>query len=156
MQNVFSHLLTPTAEALARAYELDNYGQPYMEGLLANQYLQSIYRSLESFSRASRAEVRKYDEVMETFRRHVYSLRRLILSGTAEQNNDVLRRYFQVSSFCMQLHDTCYLVGIAACMLCATSCATRLHYGPCLKRSEHSAAARPAGALSSLGSVHLL
>ena len=98
-----SQMLTPAAEALARAYELDKYGQPYLEGLLANQYLQSIYRSLESHSRASRAEVRKYDEVMETFRRHVYSLRRLILSGTAEQNNDVLRRYFQVSSLCIHV-----------------------------------------------------
>lgn len=94
------------AEMYAKGSD-DGTEPPYLEGVLANKFLTTIYQSLESQGRASRYEVRKFDEIMEEFRRHVYSLRHLILSGTIEQNNDVLRRYFQVSMTHVRLDNMC-------------------------------------------------
>lgn len=82
--------------------DLDNLVGPtlhastYGDGVVINGLLGTVYNIIESSHRSARAEVTKYDETMEVFRQHVYSLRRLILNGTVAQTNDIMRRYFQV------------------------------------------------------------
>lgn len=82
------------SKKMLSAVEAD--ASPYLDFAFLQSYLRSTYGNIEAFGRGVRAEVRQYDEIMEVFRQHVYSLRRLILSGSVEQSNDVLRRYFQV------------------------------------------------------------
>ena len=76
--------------------KVDTSLPPYGDGVVINGLLGTVYNIIESHHRSARAEVTKYDETMEVFRQHVYSLRRLILSGTVAQTNDIMRRYFQV------------------------------------------------------------
>ncbi len=72
-------------------------GERYSEGMILNGMTQPAVLSHESFCRGQREEVKQFDEVVETFRQHAYSLRRLILNGSNQQSVDMLRMYFQVS-----------------------------------------------------------
>lgn len=70
--------------------------QPWLEGVVVNKMLQTITGSIEGDHRAQREDLQKFDEVMEQFRQHTYSLRRLILCGTYDQSIEMLQFYFQV------------------------------------------------------------
>ena len=70
--------------------------EPYVEGLYIDKAMQSVLTTTEAAHRSAREDLKQFDEVMEQFRRHVYSLRRLILSGKKSQNTDMLQMYFQV------------------------------------------------------------
>lgn len=52
--------------------------------------------SWEAVYREQRNSIKQFDEVLETFRQHAYSLRRLILNGSNDKSLDMLRMYFQV------------------------------------------------------------
>ena len=53
----------------------------------------------EADYRERRSSIKQFDEVLETFRQHAYSLRRLILNGSNDKSLDMLRMYFQVQLF---------------------------------------------------------
>ncbi len=53
----------------------------------------------EADYREKRNSIKQFDEVLETFRQHAYSLRRLILNGSNDKSLDMLRMYFQVRLF---------------------------------------------------------
>lgn len=72
--------------------------QPWMEGLVVNKMLQTITGSQEGAHRGQREDLQKFDEIMEQFRQHTYSLRSLILFGTYAQSIEMLQFYFQVTS----------------------------------------------------------
>lgn len=64
--------------------------------------------TIEATNRATRAELKQFDEIMELFRKHMYSLRRLILYGSKSQSVDILQIYFQVGPsqpYCGQHHQ---------------------------------------------------
>ena len=86
---------------------------PWLEGLVVDKMVQSVTTSMEAAHRAAREELKKFDEVMEQFRKHTYSLRRLILSGTHAQNMDMLRFYFQVDSHQHDHHSAAIITSIA-------------------------------------------
>lgn len=69
---------------------------PFLEGLVVDKMLQSVITGQEAHHRLMREELKKFDEVMEQFRKHIYSLRRLILWGSHAHNIDMLQVYFQV------------------------------------------------------------
>ena len=71
-------------------------GDRYWQGAILDKYMTPLLNTLESQMRGGRAETQQFDEVMESFRQHTYSLRQLILQGSNEQSVDILRLYFQV------------------------------------------------------------
>lgn len=71
-------------------------GEPYIEAVYIDKAMKSVLTTTEAAHRSAREDLKLFDEVMEQFRKHVYSLRRLILCGTQTQNGDMLRMYLQV------------------------------------------------------------
>ena len=82
-----------------------NDQQKYMDGIFVEKMLRPIMTSLEALNRHMREDLRQFDEVMEQYRKHTYSLRRLILCGNNSQSQDMLQIYFQVGL--PQLSCTC-------------------------------------------------
>ena len=70
--------------------------EPFLEGIVVDKMMRGVLTSLEASHRAGREDLKRFDEVMEQFRKHTYSLRRLILCGTLPQSIDMLQFYFQV------------------------------------------------------------
>ena len=83
------------AESFEMGQKLDDQ-QQYMDGIFVEKLLLPIMTSLEAYNRNMREDLRRFDEVMEQFRKHTYSLRRLILCGNNSQSEDMLQIYFQV------------------------------------------------------------
>jgi len=67
--------------------------------MLLEASLRPIMLSWEADYREKRNSIKQFDEVLETFRQHAYSLRRLILNGSNDKSLDMLRMYFQVRLF---------------------------------------------------------
>ena len=68
----------------------------YNSGFFVDKVTQPLITVMEAGHRAMRADLKQFDEVMEQFRRHTYSLRRLILYGSNPQSIAILQIYFQV------------------------------------------------------------
>ncbi len=71
-------------------------GDRWCDGILLEGSLRPIMLSWEAVYREQRSSIKQFDEVLETFRQHAYSLRRLILNGSNDKSLDMLRMYFQV------------------------------------------------------------
>ena len=70
----------------------------------------------EADYRERRNSIKQFDEVLETFRQHAYSLRRLILNGSNDKSLDMLRMYFQVrSSGCALCMQERFTLSVAPC-----------------------------------------
>ncbi|DBA84483.1 TPA: hypothetical protein ACH3X1_006102 [Trebouxia sp. C0004] len=70
-------------------------GDRWCDGVLLEATLRPIMLSWEAEYREKRNAIKQFDEVLETFRQHAYSLRRLILNGSNDKSLDMLRMYFQ-------------------------------------------------------------
>ncbi|DBA97691.1 TPA: hypothetical protein ACH3X3_012580 [Trebouxia sp. C0006] len=79
------------------------YNDRWADGMLLEASLRPIMLAWEADYRERRSSIKQFDEVLETFRQHAYSLRRLILNGSNDKSLDMLRMYFQVELvWCMQ------------------------------------------------------
>eukprot|EP00955_Chlamydomonas_euryale_P080519 363431-Chlamydomonas_euryale.AAC.2 len=67
----------------------DEEGPLYVDGLLVRTLVAGVRRPIENVGQMSRWETKRYDEVVEDYRRSIYSLRRLLLRGTAQQRTQV-------------------------------------------------------------------
>ncbi|KAK9806163.1 hypothetical protein WJX72_003697 [[Myrmecia] bisecta] len=76
---------------------LDNRLTVYegLPGKIAKRVCDGERRKQEGWMRSLREDTKRYDEVMEVFRQHAYSLRRLIVCGTPAQRTDILHSYMQ-------------------------------------------------------------
>ncbi|KAL0025616.1 hypothetical protein WJX79_008377 [Trebouxia sp. C0005] len=70
-------------------------GDRWCDGILLEASLRPIMLNSEAGYREKRNTLKQFDEVLETFRQHAYSLRRLILNGSNDKSLDMLRMYFQ-------------------------------------------------------------
>ena len=75
-------------------------GDRWCDGILLEASLRPIMLNSEAGYREKRNTLKQFDEVLETFRQHAYSLRRLILNGSNDKSLDMLRMYFQVRLVC--------------------------------------------------------
>ncbi|KAL0045095.1 hypothetical protein WJX82_008171 [Trebouxia sp. C0006] len=71
------------------------YNDRWADGMLLEASLRPIMLAWEADYRERRSSIKQFDEVLETFRQHAYSLRRLILNGSNDKSLDMLRMYFQ-------------------------------------------------------------
>ena len=102
----FRHLLLrfiTHAESM-RMNERNRTGDRWWDGVILDGMLKPVTTATESFIREQRSTVKQYDEVLETFRQHAYSLRRLILNGSNDRSLNMLRMYFQVPMMCLATH----------------------------------------------------
>ncbi len=74
-------------------------GDRWCDGILLEAAVRPIMLAWEADYREKRNSIKQFDEVLETFRQHAYSLRRLILNGSNDKSLDMLRMYFQVRPF---------------------------------------------------------
>ncbi|WIA21429.1 hypothetical protein OEZ85_000643 [Tetradesmus obliquus] len=62
---------------------------PYQESVVVDLLHREVQKSMENQWQMARLETKRYDEVLEVYRRNLYSLRRLILTGDSQQRNRV-------------------------------------------------------------------
>ncbi|KAG1663910.1 hypothetical protein FOA52_002673 [Chlamydomonas sp. UWO 241] len=74
----------------------DEDGPLYVDGLLVHTLVSGVRRPLDSVHQMSRWEAKRYDEVVEEYRRSIYSLRRLMLRGSAQQRTQVIYMFIQM------------------------------------------------------------
>lgn len=70
--------------------------EQYTTGPIINYVQNDIKRVTDNMWRSARLETKKYDEVLDSYRRNLYSLRRVILTGDAQQRKRVLYMFIQV------------------------------------------------------------
>lgn len=87
-----------------RMNERNRTGDRWWDGAILDGMLKPVTTATESFVREQRSTVKQYDEVLETFRQHAYSLRRLILNGSNDRSLNMLRMYFQVPVLCVHTY----------------------------------------------------
>ena len=87
-----------------RMNERNRTGDRWWDGAILDGMLKPVTTATESFIREQRSTVKQYDEVLETFRQHAYSLRRLILNGSNDRSLNMLRMYFQVPVLCVHTY----------------------------------------------------
>lgn len=68
---------------------------PYQESVVVDMLHKEVQRSMENQWQMARLETKRYDEVLEVYRRNLYSLRRLILTGDNQQRNWVMHMFIQ-------------------------------------------------------------
>ncbi|KAF5842425.1 SecA DEAD-like domain-containing protein [Dunaliella salina] len=66
-----------------------------LDGTIVKGLTRYAQRFVENFYSNSRLEMLRYDEILEDYRRSVYSLRRLLLLGTQQQRTQVLYMFVQ-------------------------------------------------------------
>lgn len=66
-----------------------------LDGTVVKGLTRYSQRFVENFYSNSRLEMLRYDEILEDYRRSVYSLRRLLLLGTQQQRTQVLYMFVQ-------------------------------------------------------------
>lgn len=64
--------------------------------ILAAGFVSLVQTQIESAGRAQRADIMKYDDVLQVYRSHAYALRRMLVCGSNEQRDAVLCSYFYV------------------------------------------------------------
>ncbi|KAF8056765.1 SECA2 [Scenedesmus sp. PABB004] len=68
---------------------------PYQESVVVDLLHREVQKGLENQWQMARLETKKYDEVLEAYRRNLYSLRRLILTGDGRQRSRVVHMFIQ-------------------------------------------------------------
>uniref|UniRef100_A0A383VIS3 chloroplast protein-transporting ATPase n=1 Tax=Tetradesmus obliquus TaxID=3088 RepID=A0A383VIS3_TETOB len=68
---------------------------PYQESVVVDLLHREVQKSMENQWQMARLETKRYDEVLEVYRRNLYSLRRLILTGDSQQRNRVMHMFIQ-------------------------------------------------------------
>eukprot|EP00879_Flechtneria_rotunda_P017132 GHRR01017942.1.p1 GENE.GHRR01017942.1~~GHRR01017942.1.p1 ORF type:complete len:543 (+),score=236.66 GHRR01017942.1:82-1629(+) len=68
---------------------------PYQESVLVDVLHREVQKGMENQWQMARLETKRYDEVLEVYRRNLYSLRRLILTGDSQQRNRVMHMFIQ-------------------------------------------------------------
>ncbi|KAF8056768.1 secA [Scenedesmus sp. PABB004] len=68
---------------------------PYQESVVVDLLHREVQKGLENQWQMARLETKKYDEVLEAYRRNLYSLRRLILTGDGRQRSRVVNMFIQ-------------------------------------------------------------
>lgn len=85
------------AEALAAARARGDAAPPpiYLEGKMVDAVVGAMRKTVETSSQMARLEMKRFDEVVETYRRNIYSLRRLVLLGSSHQRTQVVYVFIQ-------------------------------------------------------------
>ncbi|WIA41723.1 hypothetical protein OEZ86_009068 [Tetradesmus obliquus] len=71
---------------------------PYQESVVVDLLHREVQKSMENQWQMARLETKRYDEVLEVYRRNLYSLRRLILTGDSQQRNRTLMQLTQAAA----------------------------------------------------------
>ncbi|GAX81593.1 hypothetical protein CEUSTIGMA_g9021.t1 [Chlamydomonas eustigma] len=84
------------SQILGQQSEDESSAPLHVDGVVVEGLVSGVRRPLESMHQMARLETKKYDEVIEEYRRSIYALRRLILQGTAQQRTQVIYMFIQI------------------------------------------------------------
>ncbi|KAL4434485.1 hypothetical protein ABPG75_000926 [Micractinium tetrahymenae] len=86
------------AQAVTNAASYRSYLEAPVDSVAHAQFARAIATIIagnESYLRSSRDGMRRYDEVVDRYRRHVYRLRRMLVQGGSADRRRLLHVYFQ-------------------------------------------------------------